>query len=829
MKRLSFSSSSSISLLVARLGPFLLTISAPALEPEVLYNFQLGPANPKAGLVQGSDGNFYGTTYTGGTSDLGTVFRVTTNGVVTTLASFHGTNGALPEAELVLSSDGNFCGTTSAGGTGFTNGVNLGYGTVFKVTLNGLLTTVVSFNGTNGAYPRAGLVPGSDGNLYGTTSGALISGPSYYGSYGTVFQLSAAGVLTTLASFTGTNGAYPLAGLAFSPDGNLYGTTSSSYDSSGTVFKVTTNGVLSTLGFFDYINTGGNPHCRLLLGADGAFYGTTQAGGGTDNGTVFRVTTNGQITVLVSFEGQTSPVYDAWLRLGASPQAGLVRGPDGSFYGTTYAGGTGYGTVFRVTPDGVLTYLAGFSSTNGQYPLAGLSLGRDGDLYGTTSAGGNDGLGTVFRTTTNGLLTALASFSNPDGAHPMSSLTLGHDGQLYGTTYGGNTSGYGTIFRISSNGVLTTLASFGKVNGTNPKGRLLPGSEGSFYGTTYNGGSNGMGSVFKFSSDEQLISLASFTRTNGQHPAGGLVWGSDGLLYGTTFGFRTQGRGGLGLPGTVFKVTTNGMLTHLGSVSGLGHPVGELVLGPDRNFYGTAVEDTLSPATLFKVTRDGVLTNLLTFNGTIGGPPEAGLLLAPDGNFYGTTYYAGSNFYGSVFRFTTSGLLTPLASFTGANGAYSKAPLLVGSDGNLYGTTFRGGTSSAGTVFQVTAGGTLRTVLSFNYTNGANPEAGLVLAPDGHLYGTTSSGGTGGGGTIFRIPIPPTLTRIIRLPSGNTLLTGTGPANQRYRLWATTNISAPFNSWTLLTNDVFDAAGNSSFTDTGVAASGSRFYRISSP
>ena len=140
-------------------------------------------ANPYAGLVQGADGNFYGTTFYGGTNGYGTVFKFATNGALTTLVSFGNTNGAYPQAGVIQASDGNFYGTTSAGGA-YTNLAGLGYGTIFKLTTNGTLTTLISFNGTNGASPQGGLMQSTDGNFYGTTANGGTNG------YGTVFRLS---------------------------------------------------------------------------------------------------------------------------------------------------------------------------------------------------------------------------------------------------------------------------------------------------------------------------------------------------------------------------------------------------------------------------------------------------------------------------------------------------------------------------------------------------------------------------------------------------------------------------------------------------------------
>jgi uncharacterized repeat protein (TIGR03803 family) len=376
------------------------------------------------------------------------------------------------------------------------------------------LQTLYYFNGGDGKWPSAALTLGSDGNLYGVTEQGGYTNLNNKSGFGTVFKVTTNGALTTLASFNGTNGYLPEAGLTLGSDGNFYGTTSfGGSPGGGTVFKVTTNGILTTLVSFSGLSNGETPNAALTAGSNGNFYGTTFGGGsgpGIDQaaGTLFKVSTNGVLTTLVLFN----------ITNGASPNAALTMGNDGNFYGTTEEGGTtnknilygaspwvgqGFGTVFKVTTNGTLTTLVFFNGANGQFPMGALTLGSDGNFYGTTLSGGNtnlnsgNGYGTVFKVTTNGALTTLFSFTGTNGWGPQAGLTMGSDGNFYGTTEGGGDNLMGNIFKVTTNGSITTLASFSITNGDNPTTALTFGSDGNLYGTTQLGGNNNNGTVFR--------------------------------------------------------------------------------------------------------------------------------------------------------------------------------------------------------------------------------------------------------------------------------------------------------------------------------------------
>src|SRR6266567_452607 len=356
-------------------------VSVPGTTLATLYSFKDANdgSNPLAPLVQATNGSFYGTANSGGASRAATVFRITTNGALGTLHAFSGGNdGGAPRAGLIQAADGNLYSTTSSGGANFG-------GTVFRMTINGALTTLHAFTfGSDGGNPW-GLVQATDGNFYGTTSSGGGSGD------GTVFKMLPNGTLTALHGFSGADGANPRGGLVQGNDGNLYGVTlrygaPSPYD--GTLFKITTTGTLTTL----FNGTGTNrfsPRDRPVQSSDGNFYGTTLDGGANRSGRVFKMTPTGLLTWLYSFTGGSD---------GQWPRAALVEGKDGYFYGTTTVGGAyGFGTVFRMIPSGALTTLLYFDGFNGANPAAPLVQATDGNFYGTTPNGGANGFGTVFR------------------------------------------------------------------------------------------------------------------------------------------------------------------------------------------------------------------------------------------------------------------------------------------------------------------------------------------------------------------------------------------------------------------------------------------------
>ena len=401
-------------------------------------------------LVQGFDGNFYGTTFEGGTGSCGTVFKITAAGTLTTMHNFVNTDGCLPYPGLVQATNGDLYGITSAGGAAL-------YGTVFKLTPAGTLTTLHTFchqsPGCTGGYqPLGTLVQASNGIFYGTTAQGGSS------RRGTVFKITAGGTLTTLHSFNGTDGEYPIAGLVQASNGDFYGTTSSGGASgNGTVFKITADGTLTTLHNF-HGTDGAQPLAAPIQAADGEFYGTTELGGANNLGTVFKIASGGALTTLHSFDGTD----------GEYPVAALVQATDGNFYGTTSVYD---GTVFEITPSGTLTTLHAFDGTDGSNVSDGLVQATDGTFYGTTYAGGTDNYGTVFSISVG--LGPFVETLPTSGKAGATVIILGNN--LTGATavsFNGKTTVFTVVSSTEIKTTVPTAATTGTVEVTTPSGAL---------------------------------------------------------------------------------------------------------------------------------------------------------------------------------------------------------------------------------------------------------------------------------------------------------------------------------------------------------------------
>ena len=357
------------------------------------------------------------------------------------------------------------------------------------------------FDGLNGWEPYSSVIQAPDGNFYGTTSGGVDGKPN-------VFQVTPSGKLSSIYFFCSQpdcadgNDSSPL---ILGSDGSLYGTTygggshARAQHGSGTVYKMTTAGELTTLYSFCSAKpcTDGQYPLGIILASDGSFYGTTSSGGTFDEGTLFRISATGEFKVLYTFCSLTNCVDGSYLMYPP------IQAADGNFYGTTFNGGTtGGGVIYELTPSGTYTVLYNFCNNgqclNGQYPNS-ITQDGDGNFYGTTQYGGALQGGVIYElTAASHQYTVVHSFPQSIYGFPQTPLTLASDGNLYGTLGGGGSGSWdpatlGEIFQFTSAGVFKELAIFhaGRPNGFNPLDPVFQATDGNFYGTTAYGGLGG--------------------------------------------------------------------------------------------------------------------------------------------------------------------------------------------------------------------------------------------------------------------------------------------------------------------------------------------------
>lgn len=360
--------------------------------------------------------------------------------------------------------------------------------------------------------------------------------------------------LTTLYEFQGppADGLSPGSGVVRDTSGNMFGTTQVGGEAGdGTVFELDASGVETTLHSFQFFVDGSNPYALLARGSGGALYGTTIYGGSNGYGTVFSIR-GATLTVLCEFRG----IPD-----GQGPFGGVVENIDGNLYGTTAQGGTGNcaggcGTIYRLDKAGRETVVHSFDGPNGAYPGSTLIHDQQGNLYGTTVGGGLNnsnqlcpgGCGTVFTLSRSGKYTVLHKFTGTsyiagtsDGSYVVDGVVRDREGNLYGTTSGGGSWNVGIIYEITNTGEEKVLYSFaGSPDGANPGPLVI--AHGKLYGTTFYGGqascwgpSGGCGTIFEFDmSGTEKVLYAFGGVTDGAVPAGPVTFDSEGNMYGAT-------------------------------------------------------------------------------------------------------------------------------------------------------------------------------------------------------------------------------------------------------------------------------------------------------
>ena len=366
-------------------------------------------------------------------------------------------------------------------------------------------------------------------------------------------QPAPAQTLKALYSFTGAaDGGDPFPAVIQDAAGNLYGTTDYAGTAfAGVVFKVSKTGKETVLYNFCSLTgctDGQYPYAPLVRDAAGNLYGTTQYGGASNIGVVFKISPGGKETVLHSFTGGSDGVY---------PYAGLFRDAAGNLYGTTENGGTAnLGVVFKISKTGKETVLHSFTGgpNDGSYPAsASFYMDAKGNLYSVASQGGTSGEGVLYKLGPKGKLTILHSFTagTTDGCYPYGTPAVDANGNMYGGTGGCGTSNFGVVWKVSKNGTETILHNFsGASDGQSPLAGVILDADGNIYGSTNTGGASGFGTAFEIHKNGKFTLLHDFTGgTDGKYLYGGLILDPEGRVYGTTI------NGGTGGYGTVWRIT----------------------------------------------------------------------------------------------------------------------------------------------------------------------------------------------------------------------------------------------------------------------------------
>ena len=409
--------------------------------------------------------------------------------------------GGAPQAGLIEDSAGDLFGTTTTGGSA-------GAGSVFEVVAgSNTATTLVSFSGGDGSDPVGALYEDAAGDLFGTTE----TGGS--ANDGTVFEVSAGShALTTVVNFTGSNGAYPQAGLVANSAGDLFGTTSSGGSANaGSIFELSAGTHALTTLVSCNASTGYGPNSSVILDSAGDIFGTTGAGGTSDYGTVYEVVAGAHtLTTLLNF-GPSN---------GDDPVGNIVMDSAGDIFGASQFGAAGLvGQVYELAA-GTHAFTSLASFTDNIYPLAGLVMDSAGDLFGTVVGGNYSTSGMVYEVAAGThALTTLATFSGANGENPQCTLVEDAAGDLFGTTPDGGTLSGGTVFEVAAGThALTTLVDFNG-GGSQPWGSVVEDSAGDLFGTTVYGGSYGNGTVFEVAAGTHaLTTLVNFNGNNGQFP-----------------------------------------------------------------------------------------------------------------------------------------------------------------------------------------------------------------------------------------------------------------------------------------------------------------------
>jgi len=696
------------------------TATVSAATSKSIHDFNPYPDGSKytSGLTLGTDGSLYGVAATGGVFGFGGIYKVTPVGSYKLIHSFSPADGNYAQGPLVLGGDGKLYGvTTTAGPTR--------PAILFSVASNGAFAKVHTFGYYDDISAPIGRLAYANNFLYGVTENGQIYKSSLAGSITMLHQLN-----------TATEGSFCM-GMIYGPGGSFYAVCGTGGSHSyGSLIKISAAGDVTVLHAFTATEFGYLP-TALNVGPDGNLWGAFESGGVQNYGVIYKVSPSGQFTI----------VANDLTKLGLHVAGPLVTKGD-SLYGEIENTPGGFGRVFKVTTQGVLTSVYSFDGQPTGGPAGGLILGKDGNLYGTSiyepllsPVVQSGATSTAFKLTPTGGYTLLHAAQIADGAVAAPNLVVMKDGSLYGITEYGGKYDLGTLYKISNTGVLTNIYDFG-VADPSPIS-LVQGPDGNLYGTTSR-------TVFKAIPGAPPATLYKFVYN--MSPWGHLTVGSNKWIYGVTLTGGATGHGG------VFRFNTSGQYVFIG-----GFPSSviteQVTLANDGNAYGVDLYGPNGNGSIYRFTKTGAFANVYSFP-TYSYPLQS-LTMGADGKLYGISQASNSG----IFAFNTATLQATLVHRFNrtSEGAFGTSPLTLGPNASLYGTTV--GDSGAGIVYGFNPATQLFTTFAKAPTYVApsgwivDPPIALTFGPLDTIYCAVPYGGVHNSGQVFKVdsiaPPPP--------------------------------------------------------------------------
>ncbi len=620
---------------------------------------------PLGSLLQASNGKLYGMVQMGGANNLGVLFEYDPiSDIYTKILDFDGDNGGAPYGALIQAGNGKLYGLTSIGGAN-----NVGVLFEYDPSTN-IYTKKIDFDGTNyGSNPYGTLLLADNGKLYGMTNAGGTNGDGVLFEYDPVTD-----TYTKKIDFDATStGSGPYASLVQLSDGKLYGMTpNGGTNGYGVIFEYDISSNTLTKKFdFDNSNSGASPYGDLQPTPDGKLYGMTSSGGANGSGVLFEYDP--------STDTYTKKLdFDNSVALGGFPYGSPILASNGKLYGLTTMGGkTQYGVLFEydMETDTYTKKLDFNYSENGYLPSSSVALADNNKLYGTTEKGGEYGYGVLFEyDPASGTYTKKMDFDGTNtGAFPRSTLIKASNGKLYGMTFQGGSNNKGVLFEYNPAGnTYNKILDFSSTTGYWPYGYILAADNGKLYGMTSRGGQYSKGVLFEYDLSTLVYSIkVNFDGINtGAYPYGSLLQNGNGKLYGVTK------QGGLHDDGVLFEydLTTDTYTKKFDFEESTGsYPIGALTLARNGKFYGlTNSGGANGYGVIFKFdTTTNTYSKIFDFDGTnSGADANSTFLLATNGKLYATTTNGGANDNGVLFELnTTSDTYTKKFDFDGDNGA----------------------------------------------------------------------------------------------------------------------------------------------------------------